>query len=319
MTKKINKKRRKADKYSLIVVPDNRSKVWRWEISRKRVEAVLAGAVMLAFTLTGSILGFAHYKSAYVATEDIRLENAKFLQERHELLSKLAGLETIVEKTQRFANRIEYTLGMNSDGMQKGIGPVMETNLEKPASVAKFEDLKYENEDGSKVAFSDINTTLTNVKGKASEVDERLQMVYELNQDRLSYWASLPSMWPAKGWVTSGFGRRSRPIRGGTSFHQGLDIAATPGTPILAPGDGIVTYSGYKRGLGNCVMVDHGYGIVTVYGHNSTNYVKKGDRIKRGEIIGSVGRTGLATGAHLHYQIEVDGVPVDPMKYIKVM
>ena len=313
MTKKV--KRQRVKKYSIIVIPDSRAKVWRWEFSRRKLEAALATCLTIVFVLTGSIWGFAYYRDAYIATEDIRIQNASFEQERFEMMTKLATLEQTVQRTERFANRLELSMNVSSDQMQKGIGPLAESDLIDPAAVREFDSLKF-NTDENKLAFTDLSNTLEGVGEAIESVDERLHTVYELHQDRMTYWTSMPSISPTRGWITSDFGPRRRPIRGGTRFHKGIDVAATPGTPILAPGDGIVTFSGYKRGMGKTMMVDHGYGVVTVYGHNAANYVKEGDRVKRGEIIGSVGRTGLATGYHLHYQVEVDGVPVDPMRYV---
>lgn len=311
-------KRQRVKKYSVIVIPDSRAKVWRWEISRKQVETALVVCFTFVMVMTGSIWGFAHYRDAYIETEDIRLENAKFEQERSELLTKLANLEEAVERTERFANRLESSIGLNSDEVQKGIGPLTEKEFSEPVAVKQFDSLRFNGQD-SKLAFNDLDFSMEDLGSSVSAVEDRLHAVYELHQDRLTYWASMPSIWPAKGWVTSDFGPRSRPIRGGTTFHKGIDIAAPPGTPILSSGDGIVTYSGYKAGLGKTIMIDHGYGVVSVYGHNSSNYVKEGDHVRRGELLGSVGRTGLATGSHLHYQIEVDGLPVDPMRYIQNM
>lgn len=315
--KKIKVVRSKAKKYSVIIIPDSRAKVWRWEISRKKVEAMLVGVLSVVFVLTGSVWGFAYYKNAYTATEDIRLQNAKFEQERSELLAKLTNLEVIVERTERFANRLESSMGGSSEELQKGIGPIMEADFAPPMAVKTFDNLKLAG--NGKIEFSTLETSMDVLKSSVSSVDDRLHTVYELHQDRLTYWSSMPSVWPTKGWITSNFGPRRSPIRGGTRFHQGLDIAAASGTPILSPGDGVVTFAGYKSGLGKVIMIDHGYGVVSTYGHNSAYYVKEGDRVKRGELIGTVGRTGLATGPHLHYQIEVDGIPVDPMRYIQNM
>lgn len=318
MIKKERTRRQRAKKYSVIVIPDSRAKVWRWEISRKMVEAGLGFCLTLVLILTGSIWGFAHYRNSYLVTEDVRLQNAKFEEERAGLLTKLAGLEQAVERTARYANRLESSMGVNSGEMQKGIGPLAESDFAEvePAAVKNFDNLKFGRED-SRVAFDDLNRAMGEMESTISGVDDRLHAVYELHRDHVVYWSSLPSIWPTKGWVTSGFGSRRQPLRGGTTFHKGLDIAAPPGTPILCPGDGVVTYSGYKRGMGLTVMVDHGYGVVTVYGHTSKSFVKEGDHVKRGELVGSVGRTGLATGSHLHYQVEVDGVPVNPMRYIQ--
>lgn len=317
--KKIKIKRQKVKKYSVIVIPDNRSRVWRWEVTRKKIESALAAGVTIMFVMTGSIWGLAHYRDAYVATDDIRLQNAKFEQERSELVTKLATLEQAVERTERFAGRLESSIGINPDSMQKGIGPLTGDGFSKPASVQEFDSLKFSGHDSNKIVFSDLDVTMNGLEFAVSTVENRLHTVYQLHQDRATYWASMPSVWPSKGWVTSGFGPRHAPLRGGSSFHKGIDIAASPGTPIIAPGDGVVTYAGYKSGLGKVVMIDHGYGLVTLYGHNSVNYVKEGDHVKRGELIASIGATGLATGPHLHYQVEVDGVPVDPMKYIENM
>ena len=123
-------------------------------------------------------------------------------------------------------------------------------------------------------------------------------------------------MGPGGGWVTSDFGVRHRPRGIGSRFHEGIDIAASTGTPVYASGDGVVSFVGYKHGLGKTIIIDHGFGISTIYGHNSQLYVREGDKIRRGSSIAAVGRTGRATGPHLHYQVIVDGVPVDPMRYI---
>lgn len=316
MKNKRNSKQ-KVKKYSVIIIPDSRAKVWRWEITRKKVEGFFAVSISFLLVMTGSIWGFAHYRDAYVATEDIRLQNAQFEQERFELLTKLTNLEEVVERTERFATRLESTMGLNSEFVDKSIGPLLETDFSEPIIYKNLNNLTL-GTNNSNLAFSDLDDVMADMESSIGSVEGRLQTVYEVQQDRLTYLASLPSIWPAKGWVTSGFGPRRRPIRGGTRFHKGIDVAAPSGTAIMSSGDGIITFSGYKRGLGRTIIVDHGYGVVSIYGHNSKNYVKEGDRVMRGEIIGSVGSTGLSTGSHLHYQIEVDGVPVDPMNYLKV-
>ena len=128
--------------------------------------------------------------------------------------------------------------------------------------------------------------------------------------------ASTPAIKPTKGWITSRFGRRISPFTGKPEFHKGLDIAARKGTPILATADGVVTYVGYKGHLGKVIVIDHGYGLVTRYGHISKAMVKKGDPVKRGDKIALVGSTGRSTGPHLHYEVKLNGLPVNPEKYI---
>ncbi|NPV14112.1 M23 family metallopeptidase [candidate division WOR-3 bacterium] len=125
-----------------------------------------------------------------------------------------------------------------------------------------------------------------------------------------------PSIWPVQGWVTSNFGYRQDPFTGRREMHAGMDIVAPRGTPIVAPADGKVVYAGWKSGFGRTVEIDHGWGIQTFYGHCNTIRVTVGKRVKRGEVIATVGATGQATGNHLHYGIKVNGNWVNPADYI---
>ncbi len=132
-------------------------------------------------------------------------------------------------------------------------------------------------------------------------------------KDRLNY---LPSIWPVQGWVTSGFGYRQDPFSGRREFHQGMDIVAPRGSPIVATANGKVVYAGWKAGFGRTVEIDHGWGIRTFYGHCQTIKVSEGKLVKRGEVIATVGATGQATGNHLHYGVLVNGNWVNPANYI---
>ena len=123
---------------------------------------------------------------------------------------------------------------------------------------------------------------------------------------------TMPSIWPAAGFVSSPYGLRFD----GTEFHQGIDIAADMGAPIVATADGVVTAAGWNGGYGNMVDVDHGGGIVTRYGHASAVAVTVGQQVRRGEVIAYVGSTGRSTGPHVHYEVRVDGQPVNPAGYL---
>lgn len=128
--------------------------------------------------------------------------------------------------------------------------------------------------------------------------------------------ANLPSIWPVHGQVMSGFGERLDPLDGEGAFHAGMDIAAPTGTDVVASADGIVLSAGPDAGYGNSVLIDHGYGIQTRYGHLSRVDVVVGEGVKRGQVIGEVGMTGRATGPHLHYEVHVQDTPVNPAKYL---
>jgi len=128
--------------------------------------------------------------------------------------------------------------------------------------------------------------------------------------------ASTPSIWPTKGWLSSRFGYRMSPFTGKKEFHRGIDIATRMGAPIVAPADGIVSKIYSDRGYGKVVSISHGYGVITRYAHLSKALVKKGQYVKRGETIALVGNTGRSTGTHLHYEVHLNRVAVDPLRYI---
>ena len=135
-------------------------------------------------------------------------------------------------------------------------------------------------------------------------------------KNQKSLLSSTPSIWPTRGWVTSGFGFRKSPFTGLREKHEGWDIAARNGAPVRTTADGVVVVEGREYGYGNLVEIDHGYGLVTRYGHNSKHFVKVGDRVKRGQVVTLVGNTGRSTGPHLHYEVLLNGVPVNPKNYI---
>jgi murein DD-endopeptidase MepM/ murein hydrolase activator NlpD len=128
--------------------------------------------------------------------------------------------------------------------------------------------------------------------------------------------ASTPSIWPTEGWVTSGYGYRISPFTGRRNFHAGLDIASNFGTPILAPARGRVVFAGRKGPLGKTLVIDHGFGLRTSYGHTAELLVKKGEEVERGQRIAAVGSTGRSTGPHVHYSVEVKDRSVNPLNYI---
>ena len=153
-----------------------------------------------------------------------------------------------------------------------------------------------------------------------TDITDRLEVnVNNLDQlllDRESFLRSTPTLLPARGWITSYYGPRHSHYSKRVKMHEGLDVGAPIGTPILSPADGIVKISGKNPGFGYYVEIDHGYGIETTYAHNSRNKVKKGQKVTRGQTIAFLGNTGLSTGPHLHYEVRVNGTPVDPLYYI---
>ena len=151
---------------------------------------------------------------------------------------------------------------------------------------------------------------------EATIQEQSLQELSLAAEKKSSRWAATPSIWPVKGWVTSGFGPRVSPFTEKPAWHDGLDIGAAANAPVQAPAQGRVTTVGFDPKLGILVKVDHGFGIETLYGHLAKALVKEGQRVRRGEVVGLVGSSGLATGPHLHYMVKVNGQALDPVKYI---
>jgi murein DD-endopeptidase MepM/ murein hydrolase activator NlpD len=128
--------------------------------------------------------------------------------------------------------------------------------------------------------------------------------------------ASTPAIRPSSGWMTSRFGNRVSPFTGKPEFHKGVDIANRHGTAVLATADGIVSFVGKKGAMGKVVVIDHGHGMISRYAHLNTSLKKRGDKVKRGDVIAQMGNSGRTTGPHLHYEVHLNGVPVNPAKYI---
>ena len=163
-----------------------------------------------------------------------------------------------------------------------------------------------------------------------AELHERILMLMaeiELQQqlvDDLAHYRDLidphlrnhPTLWPIQGRISSGFGGRWSPVGRGWENHNGVDIPARSGTPIRASGGGVVTFSAWKNGYGNTVIIDHGFGISTLYAHNTSNRVRVGHRVERGDIIAYVGSTGWSTGPHLHYGVRVNNRYVNPVPFM---
>ncbi len=147
-------------------------------------------------------------------------------------------------------------------------------------------------------------------------LESRLLAVRGFVERRNALAAATPSIWPARGWLTSVMGSRRDPISGGDGYHGGLDIAAEKGAPVFATAEGTVTEAGYHNAYGNMIVLDHGFGIKTRYGHLSALSVENGKQVKRGETIGHVGATGKATGSHLHYEVLANGRLLNPLQLL---
>lgn len=163
---------------------------------------------------------------------------------------------------------------------------------------------------------SKLDERLDEFLGLADDLEPRLNLLALEASDMFSLRSAFPSVWPVDGRLTSGFGWRHSPISRRQKMHSGVDISAPRGTPVRAAAAGTVAMARYNSGYGRMVTIDHGYGILTRYAHNSRLMVREGDWVEAGEMISTVGSTGQSTGPHLHFEMSIDGRFVDPMDYL---
>lgn len=310
----------KAGSYHIIIVPRDPSKTRRLRLSAMTVRLLALAGLLAIPLLIGSLFSTVHYQNKLVAANRQVAEDAEILQQKEILAGRLGTLERQLARTEESLSKLEQVSEIELAHLQKGLGPIdrevaleMKEVKEIPGVSVNVEDWF---EHGGQV-------TLRAMHGKVNEMGERLENlnakieeVYTLNQDKIRFVNAVPSLMPVEGWITSDFGGRRSPYGRGYRMHYGLDIASPTGSPVRAPADGRVLISEAHAGYGRMIIVDHGYGVTTLYGHASQLFVKEGDLIKRGDVIAAVGSTGSSTGPHLHYEVHVDGIPTDPLNYV---
>jgi len=167
-------------------------------------------------------------------------------------------------------------------------------------------------------SIKDTKEVVDTLKSAIPDQEKSLNELIGFMEDKNEYMSSIPSIYPTYGRTTSSYGYRIDPVYGGYEFHTGIDIANSYFTPIYATADGIVTYAGYKsNGYGYQILINHGNGYETFYGHNSKVIVNIGDYVKKGETIAYMGSTGKSTGSHCHYEVHLYGETVNPSNYLK--
>ena len=223
--------------------------------------------------------------------------------------SKFNMLKAEFEKLNNFEKQIRNIANLENENEQFGffgIGGPMGEDLDTEIALEKSHNELIRH---MHIQTDSLELVVLNQK-------DNFESLLDFLEKQINQMGSTPTIWPIKGAVTSTFGYRTSPFTGLRDFHKGLDIAAKTGTPVKATADGKVTFAAKKGFFGNLVVIDHGHGIVTRYAHMNSIAVKRGDTVKRGEIIGEVGNTGRSTGSHLHYEVHLNGIAVNPKRYI---
>ena len=293
-----------SPRYTILIANRNTGAVRRLAVRRFPALLFVAGILAIPgfFGLVGVGMGQssqAELSSLQLANENLRVENDSYRAATGELASQISALQTaltqIGEQTQLDSATRQAMEKLKAMGGGSVIAAAMPPRT-APAGTP----------DGT---FGVLRNLLGALEDRIASVKTKVE-----NQQALA--RATPSIWPVVGWLSSTFGKRPDPFSGLPDFHAGLDISAERGTPVRATADGTIESAGYNGNYGNCIVIAHGFGIATRFGHLSGYNVGLGQRVKRGDIIGFVGATGRATSTHLHYEILLNGQPLDPLRLL---
>lgn len=276
--------------YAFIVSKTSRSRsyVRRFSIHKRWVKASALVAAFLFCAAAYGVYGLTR-EAVHIRIEQennrLRIDNERQRQKLQKLENRVDAIEDASRRLSEISGVVTGQDGEEGTSARGAGGPALDLD---PAAVERLET-------------------------RAA----RLEMELRVYEAALKERARVPSIWPVEGESTDSFGVRGNPFGGGGSeFHPGKDIAAPRGTPVFAPADGRVVEAGWKNGYGQTVVIDHGNGLTTRYGHLSRIEVAAGQELRRGEQLGQVGSTGRSTGPHLHYEVRVGELPVSPERYL---
>ena len=240
-----------------------------------------------------------------VSHQALEAENANFRSATTDLATQISSLEAAIQDI----------------GARSALDPNLAKTMEKLPAVVKSRAMggSTETDRAAQRALSALSSpedTFGMLRTLLESLESRLNIVSRNVDRRNALAAATPSIWPARGWLSSTMGHRADPFTGDDDFHAGLDIAGERGQPVFATAAGTVAHVGFQGGYGNLIVLDHGFGLQTRYGHLLNYSVKPGARVKRGDVIGHVGNTGRSTGYHLHYEVLANGKLLNPLQFL---
>ena len=298
----------RARRYTVIVVGDHSESIRQFQLHTRWLARSVLLLAALALVATA---GVAHYVSLLAKGSEnhlLKKENSTLRSQIHLVQDRVEHIAATLDRVERFDAKLRSVVAQLR-GTERGlaIGPVG-TRQDDPVAAAAPAPAAQDD--------AALPARLAALDGAATREESSLRQLQRYFDERRSLLASTPSTWPTHGWVTSDFGVRLDPYTEERMMHRGLDIATPQGQTVFAPSDGTVVFAGYENGYGKVLMLDHGYGMSTRYGHLSAIFVKPGAHVKRGARVAAVGNTGRSTGPHLHYEVRVNGIAENPRKFI---
>jgi murein DD-endopeptidase MepM/ murein hydrolase activator NlpD len=287
--------------YILFVARDAEGQLRKIPIPLHYLYVFLAGAVIGMTTITGMVGSYARMLFKVASFNQLRTEKTA-LQSRYTQLEQVTHEKDIqVASLGSIANEVSVIYGLKPNAK-------LLAQNDQPLKPEEVND-----------AINGLYALRTSAMTGAATAGLGMGLTRRAS---LSDWVAAttaPTLWPVMGPITGAFGARVDPFNGEGAFHAGVDISCRYGQPIMAPADGVVTYAGFYSGYGRMIVVDHGNGISTRYGHLSGFAVTDGQSLRKGEVIGYVGMSGRSTGAHLHYEVRIHDTPVNPYKYLRTV
>ena len=298
----------RSKRYTVLVADRHSGVVRRFTIGLRPAVAVVSIAMGLPMLIGLGAALKAHGEAGHVYATAGQLE--------YELANYRATTETLTGQIQALQ------AAMDDLGASAALDPQLQVAMDKLPAIVKSRAMGGAIAPGSPLdggGGTGINSpedTFGLLRDLLTGLEGRLRSVRSNVDKRNALAAATPSIWPANGWLSSGVGVRRDPFTGDRDYHEGLDIAADKGSPVYATAAGTVKHASYKGAYGNLVIVDHGFGLETRYGHLSKYEVTVGDTVARGQLVGLVGATGRATSSHLHYEVRVNGRILNPLQLL---
>ncbi len=328
---------RKSITIYLLTNDESQTKKITMPMSYFKISAFILAVVVIS--LFAGLIDYFGLLAQSIENKKLKIENLNLQKQFQVVEGKLDALQAGLDRVGLMTNKLKLiTDTQMKDRSERLSFPAQINNVETAGSQKSMERMSPEDfvQQEPLIPFENpVNPLKGEVAAEKStanyatlviRIDEAVkdsalkeQSVIELWEtlsDRQSLLAATPNIKPARGPIASRFGYRVDPINGKQKMHAGVDMAVPPGTPVRAPADGVVSFAGWDEQYGKLVSIDHGYGVLTRYAHNSQIYVQVGQKVSKFDVITSSGNTGRSTGPHLHYEVRVNGIPVNPMNYI---
>lgn len=303
------------NKITLLVLSTNGSPA---RLTISKLSIFFLSLIILAFFSVIGIGAYDYYKLRTRAFNALELEN-KINSQRNLIFSQNKQIQVFTQKINSlksniltlndFEKQIRIIANLDHSNKQNGLFGI-------GGSVPEDLDSKIDLKESHKSIIREMHSQVEELNDAAQVQKQGFESLLNELDEKKYLLACTPAIRPAKGLYTSNFGRRKSPFTGLSEFHKGLDIAGPIGTPVIASAGGRISFASAKGAYGKIMIINHGHGIVTKYAHLSKFLKKPGEKIERGEKIALMGNTGRSTGPHLHYEVHLNGVVVDPQKYI---